>query len=343
MESTNVILESVENINRSVEDAELDTVMALTESYAKMYAVLENCDSNADLSEFSIFQEGVKRPDGSIKIKGPDTKFDKAFNAVNQSPLGNADLNRESLVKKILLFIPRLIATGLRIALRVVKLIGDYIVMAFRNLQNNIDEKQREKDRNEIIELPFNADFVFDTVANIADLIEDICGMTQSRFMFTDRTPEDQKHSVASSVAWCMKEQTALVSEIKTSINDWDTNAYTSNDVNRAEAKLLITMIKKCQKTIQTGMKAIQKYDADPDADATLDKYDTQRVTEFYRIMGQWSTKGSELVRRLKSLSKDAKKAPTKRNVDPEDDDDVFWDGMYDEPDYSQAKWNNNV
>lgn len=356
MESTNVILESVENINRSVEDAELDTVMALTEAYAKMYAVLESCDSNADLSEFSIFQEGVKQFGGAIKVKGPDTKFDKAFNAINQSPLGDAKINRESLTKKILLFIPRLIATGLRIALQVIKLIGDYIVMAFRNLQNNIDAKQREKDRKEIISLPFNADFVFETVGNIADLVEDVCDYMQAAFQFTTTNPEDQKHAVAHSIVDAMKQDMAIVSKIKTSIRDWDNEAYTTNSINRADAKLYIKTIKNCQKTIQTGMKAIQKYDNDPEAaDAKLDKYDIQRVTEFYRIMGQWSSKGTELTKRLKKLSKDAKKAQTQERVDV-DDDDVFWDGkpepfdpgefgdgFVSEPDYSQAAWNNNV
>lgn len=326
MESTNVILESVENLNRSVEDAELDTVMALTEAYVKMYAVLENCNSNADLAEFSIFQEGVKQFGGAIKVKGPETKFDKAFNTINQSPLGDAKINRESLTKKILLFIPRLIATGLRIALRVVKLIGDYIVMAFRDLQNKIDEKQREKDRREVISLPFNADFVFDAVANIADLIEDICNYMQSGFQFTTGNPEDQKHTVAHSIVDAMKQDMAIVSKIKTSLREWDNEAYTTNTIVRSDAKLLIKTVKRCQKTIQTGMKAIQKYDVDPDADANLDKYDVERVTEFYRIMGQWSSKGAELTKRLKSLSKDAKKAQTQERVDV-NDDDVFWNG----------------
>lgn len=79
------LLDSIDNITNVVNESSIDVLDALIDSYDKAELILENYDGD-DLSAFSIFQEGKILDE--VKKKGKN----------------------DSMIKKIALFIPRLIA-----------------------------------------------------------------------------------------------------------------------------------------------------------------------------------------------------------------------------------------
>lgn len=94
----NQLLEAVQNINESVCDAELDVLTGLLDVYTKHIAILENCtdsDSAEIITEASVLEKG-------------DLK--KLAKHVIGSDEENPESQKsESILKRILLFIPRLL------------------------------------------------------------------------------------------------------------------------------------------------------------------------------------------------------------------------------------------
>ena len=89
------ILSSIDNIDDCVMEAELNVLNAMINEYDKAIMIMENYNGN-DYSSFDIFQESVIMEDGEKK---PQPIF------------GNKG---ENIIKRILMFIPRLISTIIR-------------------------------------------------------------------------------------------------------------------------------------------------------------------------------------------------------------------------------------
>ena len=86
------LLQYIEQVDQSVADAEVNVLESLIQSYDKAITIIQESDDNTDLSAFDIFQEGEK--------------WDK-FKKDTEAPVfGNKG---ESLIKRILMIIPRLI------------------------------------------------------------------------------------------------------------------------------------------------------------------------------------------------------------------------------------------
>lgn len=85
------ILDSIDAINTAVQESEMNVLNALSNAYQKSIMILEYANDDSDLSAFDVFQEGeildAATGKGKINKKG----------------------KQESIIKKILLFIPRLI------------------------------------------------------------------------------------------------------------------------------------------------------------------------------------------------------------------------------------------
>jgi hypothetical protein len=111
--------ELLEQIDQTVLEAELQVVLAISASLDKAAMIMESATGDVDLSSFSLFQEG-----------------DESKDKDNQSVLGQIgdvikghfrrdkkDGKRESMIKSILLFLPRVITLFVKLAKRVVDLI----------------------------------------------------------------------------------------------------------------------------------------------------------------------------------------------------------------------------
>lgn len=91
MSGSNCILDAINLVQESVETAEMDVLLSLSEAYSKSISIIENYQGD-DYSSFELFQEGFK-------------------DDLNAPVTGNKG---ESIIKKILMFIPRLIAKIVR-------------------------------------------------------------------------------------------------------------------------------------------------------------------------------------------------------------------------------------
>ena len=89
------LLERIDMIQEASIDAELNVLSQMADSYMKAIAILENYDGD-DTSAFAIFQEADNFEKG----------LDKQANSILAQAKGKPD---ENLIKRILLFIPRLI------------------------------------------------------------------------------------------------------------------------------------------------------------------------------------------------------------------------------------------
>jgi len=93
----NQLLNCLDAIQEQSTMAELNVLTSLVESYTKSVMILESVDDSTDLSSFDIFQEG------------------KVWNDLNAPLKGQYG---ESKIKKILMFIPRLIMKFMRIIVK---------------------------------------------------------------------------------------------------------------------------------------------------------------------------------------------------------------------------------
>lgn len=88
----NELLDLIDQIDDMQAYAEMEVCRALLESYSKSAIIIESCSENTDISSFDIFQEGVLS-DSVNEAKGDSS---------------------ENILKRIFLFIPRLIAAFIR-------------------------------------------------------------------------------------------------------------------------------------------------------------------------------------------------------------------------------------
>lgn len=126
------ILQSLDKIDNCVMESETLVMNSMLNAYSKAALVLEHCSDTADLSSFNIIQESFILEDGEGELT--DDK-------------GN---NKEKLIKKILLFIPRLIMKAVNFIKG--KLSGRNTT---KKLLQRIDEleKMSKADKEKIIQL----------------------------------------------------------------------------------------------------------------------------------------------------------------------------------------------
>lgn len=103
----NELLDLIDQIEMQQAIAEMEVCNALLNSYSKSCMILENASDTADLSSYSIFQE-------SAEIYQEGEKWDKVKSAGSQALKDAKGKESESLIIRILKFIPRLIASFIR-------------------------------------------------------------------------------------------------------------------------------------------------------------------------------------------------------------------------------------
>lgn len=103
----NELLDLIDQIEMQQAIAEMAVCEALMNSYSKSCMILENASDTADLSSYSIFQE-------SAEIYQEGEKWDKVKSAGSQALKDAKGKESESLIIRILKFIPRLIASFIR-------------------------------------------------------------------------------------------------------------------------------------------------------------------------------------------------------------------------------------
>ena len=129
------ILSSIDNIDECVMEAELSVINALCNEYEKDIMIMENYNGN-DYSSFDIFHEGFK-------------------DEVNKPISGTKD---EKIIKRILMAIPRLIATLVRKLINAFSSIKSTKILC--NLKKAVNEygvKRRRKKYN----LPVKHDTIY--------------------------------------------------------------------------------------------------------------------------------------------------------------------------------------
>jgi len=322
MDTMNVILESVENLNQSAANAELETILALSNAYAKMYSILEHCDANTDISEFDIFQEA------SIKTYKPRSKIDRELNS---DPIG---YKSESLAKRILMFLPRLITFVIKLALGIITLllsfVGSLIAVGGALAIHAINAKRDARDKEDMIELNFNLEFVFTTVMELTELLKYICDRdvyNATAMTYDDKEvfgwEKDNEYNLALAIHYAFYRDPALITNIEKNLEVFDDRAYEPTEMTRYDAKNTLKEIKSAQKKLNKYTKMINKfasgnYKADTDSE---DDKDLERETErFRKVMTTWAEKGSELAKRLKALEQEAKTANSKiKDIEPEE------------------------
>ena len=141
------ILSSIDNIDECVMEAEMNVLTAMCNEYDKAIMIMENYNGD-DYSSFDIFQEGFK-------------------DEVNKPISGTKD---EKIIKRILMAIPRLIATLVRKLINAFSSIKSAKIL--RNLKKAVNEygvKRRRKKYN----LPVKHDTIYNPNPKDRDIPED--------------------------------------------------------------------------------------------------------------------------------------------------------------------------
>ena len=99
------ILSAIDNIDSTIMESEMNVMSSIINTYEKSLMILEHCDDNSDVSSYDIFQEGIGSKIGNA--------IDKLDDKMKAKP-------NENIIKKILLFIPRLLMKFVQFIRRIV-------------------------------------------------------------------------------------------------------------------------------------------------------------------------------------------------------------------------------
>ena len=275
----NELMLRIDDIEDAQFTAECDVLTALAETYMKTACILEGADESTDLSAFDIFQEG----------------------ALNQPVTG---WSRES-IRRILLFIPRLIAKLMRIALTIIAVVIGILLLPITLAGTAIYAAKADKDLEIDVELDFDPEGVADGLETISNMVGAVTDMMDYE---TDHNLPSKKHplSWAIDIYWPRIKPT-LDKMIEFNKN-FNANVYKKTKTTKAEANLHITRAKTLQRVLQTRINKFQKLSNKEADDENVSAESKQHMTLMMNTLTESLKNYSSLSEKLKETKKKLKK-----------------------------------
>ena len=278
----NELLQAIDTIDESVVFAEMETVSALAETYVKSLCILEASDETIDLSSFDIFQEGIQG------------KISRELNA------GYSARNKESMLKKIILFIPRLIYKLLKISLFIVGMVIGFLTLPITvpigKAVVKSATKKIEKDAEVDLELDFDPDYIGNGMNELTELVDLIAVFYND--MYGDGT-------LSASIDAVWPQISKKISPIKKFIKDFDKEAYKKTVMSKAEAKINVRTFKVAQRYLKRNISKMEKLSRkELKSDKILEEH-KQQMSEVMQVLSDWTKKNSELAKKLQEIKQD--------------------------------------
>ena len=266
---SNYLLNCIDEINTSVDDAFLETSIAISETYMKAACILESVDETTDLSAYEIFQEAP------------------VFGRSN-----------ESAIKRILLFIPRLIGKLIKLALSiVVAVIGaiifvislPFLIASGKSITNKID-------KNIDITAPFNPDFIDKFMTAFEDVMGYVSQKIENGVMFGE----------AVSSIWNDPTTLGSLKVVRDSLTNFDTESKKETTKSRGEFEKDIKDFKKRARELKRYSRSLQVTSAIHSSEE--DKDNAKNIVDFNKILTDCGKKFINLRDYLDKVKKDIKK-----------------------------------
>ena len=152
----NELINQIDMIQESTDLTEIEVVNSMIDAYTKASMIIESADESTDTSSFSIFQE--------LDTDTLKNAFNNFMYTDGTKPHGKPG---ESILKKVLLFIPRLFMMFLR---QLVK----FIVIIIQRLVIDIQELKNDKYRYVPIDNLVLANEILDPIDNLIYLFKKV-------------------------------------------------------------------------------------------------------------------------------------------------------------------------
>lgn len=288
----NQLLDTIDLIEEACAESALETMLALSDTYMKQVMILEAVIDPVDIGSFTVFQEA-----STVK----EIKWQ-----LGHTPI--AGYKDESVVKRILMFIPRLIYHVLRFCIIVAGIVlGSIAGLIADGVSDLVTKKKREREQTEIIEVDFNPE----SIANFIRAYYEFIHFVEESSDTYDHYNRDMKYPIVKSIDTVMGYAEAR--KLKSALSSFDKEAYQTTEMSRdaaknAEANLkwCITQLKFSQRKVQHEMKGM-KIDVDSDVPQEYRK----SIIEFSNLNAECGKKLSEFKAKMDELHKDIRTKDT--------------------------------
>ena len=285
----------IDQIDQQVRNAELDTMLSMTEAYMKASNIMESTSPETDLSSFGIFQEAP-----SIGWK-------------SESPL-----------KRILLFIPRLISNIIKFIFAlifvIIVVIGALVIIAAWKIATSVNKKYKQE-----VTLDFDPYFIDDFLKEIESLFEYIIGQWN---YYKDQYDTSDADAFAQTIV-NLSERSSYkerIEDMRKMINDFPTKAYKEQTITRKDFVEVATNFKYRMTKLKPFMKQMQKFMKNASGDSEHAGH--QAVREFNKLVVDIGKTMSDFKKKLDVINKEAKSkasAVTKSNPTAEKNVDEIY------------------
>jgi hypothetical protein len=275
----NELMLRIDDIEDAQFTAECDVLTALAETYMKTACILESADESTDLSAFNFLQEGV----------------------LNQPVTG---WSSESTLKRILLFIPRLIVKLLKIALTIVGAVLAILLLPITAAGAAIYTAKVNKDLEIDVELDFDPEGIANGLETMSNMVEAVADMMD--YEVDHDLHKNHPLSKAIEIYW-PRIKPALDKMIEFN-NNFNANVYKKTKTTKADANLHITRAKALQRVLQMRINKFQKLANKEADDENISAESKQHMSLMMKTLTESLKNYSSLSEKLKETKKNLKK-----------------------------------
>ena len=289
------LLMYIDQIDQSVNDSEIDVLHSLMSTYVKTATILENYSDGYN-SESGIFQEVSRSKAISNFIKRQSlTEYEYDYAKSKENP-----------VKRMLLFLPRLVFTVLKIA---VMIVGLLISLLPKLIKSFVDYKRvvLKGDQDGQITLEFNLDEVWNYIYLYTTNID----LAITFGDYATKEVESNMDAFTRGIITLIKnprdyrDKHISINELEKMADEFDEKVYRQWTCTRSEFSYNMDRIRSEKQKLNKLSNRVNKY-AQRQDDITLNLTDEERdcVRKFYKIFTKIGKKLSEFMQHINGLKK---------------------------------------
>lgn len=277
----NDLVDLIDVIEEQCQQSELEVMIALTDVYVKS-AIMMEMGYIEEPEDAEVYQEGR-----TIR------KIRRELNAPSK---GWSD---ESPIKRILMFLPRLIKKIIDVVLFIIGIAIGIVVGIIASpaiyISEKIKNKKYERDSKEMIEIDFNLPFVYEVFQEFSKFIQGTKYLGDE--LEISRTKKNEKPALLQAVLL----STNYITEMKEYINKFETQAYKKVTISVADANACIEGLKAQDKVYKLLKRAFGKDLTGMIDDANLTQEEQKTIREFANLCSDYVKKTNEFKQKLES------------------------------------------
>ena len=297
----NNLLDSVDMIQESMNDSKISVLCSLMNTYVKSAFILENYNGD-DISEFEIFQE----------VSKSEIMARERYKHNLLSSEGKKYRSNESGIKKILLFLPRLIYTVLIVITFLIAVLVSEISSIITGFYRNKSTKL-SGDQNETIKLDFN---IFELKLSILSFIS-IFNAIKYQGDTAVNTVESNIDAFTRGILSIRDGGKVYMDECEKYAYNFDKYVLKPRTCTRREFGMQLSDLKRLKPRLNSVMRRFSKY-ANSQDQITLEGLtdeDRKFIQNFYKMISSYGKNISKFTDKINDPKKKANNAPKASSV----------------------------